>query len=173
MKYYGFSPSFLQSHGPLSWQHMSWALGHGLIGWKDLVQYANTGPKPSGALTEAAESLRNLDKESAHRANELADILAGTEAAITDDEKRHRWMLLTLDWVLTNRESFKDPLGEVEEIYADFDYPQEIAPLVRYMPPTDGWRPGEHSAEVNLARLFRLWADFVERKRCEYGWQTQ
>jgi hypothetical protein len=82
-------------------------------------------------------------------------------------------MLLTLDWVLTNRESFKDPLGEVEEIYADFDYPQEIAPLVRYMPPTDGWRPGEHSAEVNLARLFRLWADFVERKRCEYGWQTQ
>ncbi len=36
-----------------------------------------------------------------------------------------------------NRETVEDPFAVVEELYADFDYPEEIAGFVRYMPPED------------------------------------
>jgi hypothetical protein len=170
MKYYGFTTDFLKSHGPLSWRHMSWALDQGLVGWKDLVEFAKEGTPVTESFPEATESLRTLDKSSAHRTRELVEFLSGAEPQIAQEEIKRKWWALILDWILTNRGSFDDPLAEVEEIYADFDYPEELAPLVRYMPPTDGWRPDEHSSEANIDRLYRHWRDLVARKRKEYGW---
>ncbi|WP_201714654.1 DUF2247 family protein [Rossellomorea arthrocnemi] len=50
----------------------------------------------------------------------------------------------------------KSPLkkGQIEQIYADFEYPESISKLVRYMP-MDG--PDYGSLELTEKRLYKYW----------------
>lgn len=47
---------------------------------------------------------------------------------------RERWLYLVLAWIFENRYNIDDPLGEVESVYSDLEYPDEISTFVRYMP---------------------------------------
>ena len=60
------------------------------------------------------------------------------------------WIFLLLSFLFEHQENYEDPLEIVEELYADFDYPEEISPLVRYMPPPEG-------VEGSEDRLFENW----------------
>lgn len=55
----------------------------------------------------------------------------------SEPEARRTWMRVMLLWLYEHRESVSDPLEIVEEIYADFGYPEEIRHLVRYEPTAD------------------------------------
>lgn len=92
----------------------------------------------------------------------LIDTLADSTQDSVEDI-RLAWMRVILAWVYYNSDDFEDPLGVVESIYADFDYPKEIYNLVRYNPPLDGYRPQDHSREENTARLMDLWRRYVEQ----------
>jgi hypothetical protein len=88
----------------------------------------------------------------------VEDLRLGSEPV----ESRARfWLLAVLAWVLEHRVEFEDPLGVVELLYADFDYPQEMQGLVRFMPR----QPGQ---QADAAALERRWEDFVERASREY-----
>jgi hypothetical protein len=62
-----------------------------------------------------------------------------------------------LAWLLEHKQAYEDPLQRVEEVYADFGYPETIRHLVRYMP------AGEASTvlETGEARLYREWEAYV------------
>ncbi|GGY20439.1 DUF2247 family protein [Paludibacterium paludis] len=60
-------------------------------------------------------------------------------------------------------------IGEVETIYAEFDYPSEIENFVRYMPVTDGYEPSLHSKAENEKRLFENWKKYLDAVRYEVG----
>jgi hypothetical protein len=53
----------------------------------------------------------------------------------------------------------------VEAIYADIDYPNKIASLVRYMPTVE---PDLGSSEKNTARIYDYWESYLDMaaKRC-------
>lgn len=60
-------------------------------------------------------------------------------------EERHKshfavdnFIFLGFLWVFKNMDLYPDPFGIVEELNAEFDYPESVAPFVRYMPPEDG-----------------------------------
>jgi hypothetical protein len=72
------------------------------------------------------------------------------------------WLFLALAWLYHRREVLDDPLGAVEIAYADFDYPERIAHLVRYMPSDE---PDLGSQELNEQRLYKRWSDFIEAER--------
>jgi hypothetical protein len=69
-------------------------------------------------------------------------------------ESARRWLYLQLKAAYERRHDLSDPLGVVEEIYADFDYPPTIEHFVRYMPLQPGDEPGE-------AALVERWASFL------------
>lgn len=71
-------------------------------------------------------------------------------------------MYIAIKWLFENKDNTADPLGAVELIYEDFDFPSEIEGFVRYMPPQDGYRPEDHSAQQNAERLFCKWHGFLE-----------
>ncbi|HJQ35809.1 MAG TPA: DUF2247 family protein [Thermoanaerobaculia bacterium] len=54
-----------------------------------------------------------------------------------------KWLFLLLAWLYEHRDSIDEPLAVVEQLYADFDYPEAMAGFVRYMPPQDPARVGE------------------------------
>ena len=77
----------------------------------------------------------------------------------TEAELRDKWLYLVLAWLYEQRGAVPDPLQTVEEVYADFGYPEEIAGLIRYMP-MDG--PDLGSREANERRLFERWRQYLD-----------
>lgn len=91
--------------------------------------------------------------------NELANL----DAIEEDEVIKDKWLYLILDYIYNNRDKYPDSLGLAEQIYADFDYPEQISTFVRYMPSNE---PDLGSLELNEARLYRNWEDYLEE---QYG----
>jgi hypothetical protein len=110
-------------------------------------------------LSPAEERIALLLSDEFDRVDKLVDDLHDGSEPL---EKHARfWLLLVLAWVLEHRDEFDDPLGVVELVYADFDYPEEIEGLVRFM-------PLQPSQEGGVAALMRRWGAFVDRVTDEY-----
>jgi hypothetical protein len=67
-------------------------------------------------------------------ANDLLHSLANKDLSPATDTTKP-WIFLLLSFLFEHQENYDDPLEIVEELYADFNYPEEISSLVRYMPP--------------------------------------
>lgn len=50
------------------------------------------------------------------------------------EEIKEKWLYLILKWLYKNRSKYKDPLAIVEELYEEFEYPEDMKTFVRYMP---------------------------------------
>lgn len=74
------------------------------------------------------------------------------------------WLYLVLAWLYSQRAEFSDPLGEIETIYADFGYPDEIDGLVRYLPAPPGQPSGPGAVEDRWrVYLTQRAAEFADR----------
>jgi hypothetical protein len=109
--------------------------------------------KPVGALLDLAGA------RAGEATMQLVDQLAESEPQRSESEIRDKWLYLVLAWIYERRDEYPDPLQRVEEVYADFGYPEEVAKFVRYMP-MDG--PDLGSREANERRLFERWRSYVE-----------
>jgi hypothetical protein len=67
------------------------------------------------------------------------------------------WIYLCLAWLFENRSSLSDPLGIVEVLYADFDYPEQMEEFIRYMPLREG-------QEAGVAAIYDRWEAYVARQ---------
>lgn len=90
---------------------------------------------------------------------ELVERLAEGEPGHSDDEIRSKWLYLVLAWLYEHRHEDSDPLQRIEEVYADFGYPEQLAGFVRYMPMAG---PDLGSREANERRLFERWKQYVD-----------
>jgi hypothetical protein len=71
-----------------------------------------------------------------------------------------KWTYLELKAAYELRTRLQDPLGVVEEIYADFDYPARVASFVRYMPVPPGAATGEDA-------LYDRWVAYLREEQAE------
>jgi hypothetical protein len=102
-------------------------------------------------------ALAGVLKEDEGEVVELVSNLASRSPMCSEAEARRSWMRILLAWAFEKRSSFSDPLGIVEQIYADFGYPDEIRHLVRYNP-LDADVSSEHGEDA----LVRKWAEYVK-----------
>jgi len=100
-------------------------------------------------------ALAGVLKEDEGEVVELVSVLVSRIPGNSEQDARLTWMRVLLAWVYEKRSSFSDPLGIVEQIYADFGYPDEIRHLVRYNPPEDS------SSEGGEESLLRRWGEYV------------
>nr|WP_280527073.1 DUF2247 family protein [Listeria grandensis] len=88
--------------------------------------------------------------------------LASSEC-VHEDELKEKLLFIIMQWLFDTRQEFEDPLGMVEEIYADFDYPEKIATIVRYMPGSEGETGfGKDNLELR-------WIEYLAEACVEYG----
>lgn len=92
----------------------------------------------------------------------LVQTLAAAEEPAHDTSTRETWLYLVMAWVYEHRSEMGDPLGVVERIYTDFDYPESISGLVRYMPSDI---PDLGSLKANEDRLMTCWESFLADER--------
>jgi len=86
-----------------------------------------------------------------------------------DSTIREKWLYILLSWLWLNRESFEDPLDEVESIYTDFAYPAEMDSFIKYMPPTDKYDPSLYSYAENINRLMKNWESYLQKSAEKYN----
>jgi hypothetical protein len=141
----------------MSWRDVRYGLANELLDPQAPVELAvdqvGGRAEPSAALLELAGASKN------ETTVELVEQLANEEPPRSEDEIRDKWLYLVLAWLYEHRGDFPDPLQRVEEVYADFGYPEQIAKFVRYMP-MEG--PDLGSREANERRLFEQWRQYIE-----------
>lgn len=148
MKEHAIPLSFIETRHRLKWSEADLGLREGWLTKADAKAFAC---KTLGTDFDRISDIQAL-------IDRFADC---TQESV--QEVRLTWMRLILAWVYHNCDKFEDPLGVVETIYADFDYPKEIYSLVRYNPPLDCYRPQDHSREENIAHLMDLWRRYIEQ----------
>ncbi len=83
---------------------------------------------------------------------DIQDLLATLEPH-SEEFQKNKWLKILIAWFYEHRSEFEDPLQTIEELYADFDYPESIEHLVRYMP-SDG----------PIKNLFDEWKFYVKNE---------
>ena len=148
---------FVAAHARLTWREVQYGIETQLL-------------DPSTPVELAVRQLGHED-ESSPELLELASLgpndpfgdelkaLAATEPVLDAEHAREKLLYLSLAWVYDNRASFDDPLQLVEMIYADFEYPADVATFVRYMPSDT---PDLGSREANEQRLVDRWKAYLD-----------
>lgn len=131
------SAAFAQARVRLSWREVEFGLQEGWLTGDAVINIAidhvTAGDESADVLALAA-LLPNEHYD-------VPVILCRLSARDANFSKG-KWLYLLLAWIYENRDTINDPLAVVEEVYADFDYPEEIEGFVRYMPPRDASRVG-------------------------------
>ena len=148
--------SFVSRRVALSWQDVRFGLQEQLL-------------DPGAAIELAVDQLANLDTAPVSltklagmaRSDGLAEVvgeLAAKEPVVPDNVIQEKWLYILLSWVYEHKNDVEDPLHLVEQIYADFGYPPQVAAFVRYMP-MEG--PDLGSREGNERRLIDRWKEYL------------
>jgi len=151
---------FVQSRlGRPSWQDVLFGLQNELLDPAATQALAIAELDHADANDELIE-LASLEpgEPVAHHVERLAE----REAPQPQSSIAERWLYLTLAWLFDHRDSLPDPLGSVETVYAEFDYPEGIAGFVRYMP-SDG--PDLGDRKLNEERMLGTWQAYLSDAR--------
>ncbi|OIR03695.1 hypothetical protein GALL_141120 [mine drainage metagenome] len=158
---------FVKQLVDLNWREIKFGLDHQLIDSAAAIDRATESLCRNEPAAKAEVELAGLSHD--EPVSELVDQLAQKEPEVGEEALREKWVYVVLAWLFENRSSFGSPLELVEEIYADFGYPREVAPFVRYMPMAG---PDLGNREKNEARLYDYWRDYLDRARVHLGRAT-
>jgi len=160
--------SFVRKHLNLSWKDALWGYEHQMIGWPSIVDLA-MDRLCAGSNDTLEIELSGLNKMEVQQIGELLRKLADTKCDGNKEISQRKWLYLILAWLFENKTNVPDPLGQIETIYADFDYPVEVESFVRYMPVTDGYNPSLHSKDENEIRLYENWQKYLTAAKLEFA----
>jgi hypothetical protein len=152
--------SFIIGRGLPTAGELAYGYAAGYLSRSSVVSIALAKLEAGVVLTAAEDQLALLLSDELDRVDDLAEDLAFVSEP---SELRARfWLFMVLSWVFEHRCDFDDPLGVVEQVYADFEYPEEIEGFVRFMPA----QPGQ---VASVAAIEDRWVDYLSRTGREYA----
>lgn len=155
---------FVSKRVKLTWKDVLYAIERKLLSPESAIEHATIEISRNEEYHQALLDLASLYKgESVHP---LLDDLASLEAGQDETMINEKWLYLILDWLFDNKDKYSDPLSMIEQIYADFDYPELMASFVRYMPCDE---PDLGTLELNEARLYKKWKDYLDIQKKRFG----
>lgn len=163
MNIYPIPFEFIASKLTLNWCDIKWGYDKGIITPDAPIQKAERTVL-AGSYNDTELELSFLFSDDAPSVTTLLSYLCSVSGHNDDSASKKKWLFITLSWLWVNRTEFADPLMEVEAVYADFDYPQEMDGFIKYMPPADGYDPSIHTKEENYKKLMSNWELFLERE---------
>lgn len=156
--------SFIQNRARLSWREVLFGLEEKLLDPSAPACIAAAQIADSDASDPVLIELAGLSEIDDIRTR--VEILASAEPEEHVEDIRQKWLYLVLAWLFEHRDTLADPLRCVEEVYADFDYPERVACFVRYMPSDE---PDLGDPALNEQRLFGRWRQYLEEESSRYA----
>jgi hypothetical protein len=158
-KFIFIKASFLNEHAiRLTWAQLLWGLDKAFISAKEISIYALQIVEKSDVNDPDVILLAGLTKDELFKVRELLEKISIAEGYQDTNETEKKWLYIILLWLYENRDKLDDPLGKVEIVYADFNYPISMSSFVRYMPS----EVEIQSSEMGESFLFQQWKQFLE-----------
>jgi len=154
---------FIQARTYLTWRDVLFGVANELFSPEAAAELAAQQLRKEADTNSALVALVILDEHESRVP--LIQRLAAAEPEEDSAEAQQKWLYLILAWIFAHKDSYSDPLGAVEAVYADFGYPKCISSLVRYMPMLD---VDLGSKQANEQRLYDKWKAFVDEVSVEY-----
>ncbi|MFW1781536.1 DUF2247 family protein [Acinetobacter seifertii] len=166
MNLYPIPADFINQKVNLSWCDIKWGYENNLITSELPIKKAE-----NIVLTEIyTKAELELSFLIPNQSNDIFPYLNELCSETNEDSTiREKWLYILLSWLWLNRESFEDPLDEVESIYTDFAYPAEMNSFIKYMPPTDRYDPSLYSYAENINRLMKNWESYLQKSAEKYN----
>lgn len=152
----------------MTWQEIKFGIDHGIVTPYVAVENAvktlvrETG-EPDGDLCELASMKKG---EYVH---DCLEALVSMGSCMDTNYMKKRWLVISLLWILANQDKFKDATVKIDQVYADFDYPECMKNFVSYMPSEE---PSLNSVEANVERMFSSLELFLQDMSKFYGLET-
>ena len=152
---------FLLSSGiAIGWPDIFWGYEHGLLGWNAPVKFAQAKVTASRHPDPLEIELAAVTKDDDWKVRKLLQQMINLDF-IPSGPSKSVWLYLTLLWTYEHRNELDHPFSKAEEIYADFDYPEEIISFAGYYAPDNSWNPQEHTDEENTSKVYADWAKYL------------
>ncbi|WP_282142492.1 DUF2247 family protein [Cytobacillus oceanisediminis] len=89
------------------------------------------------------------------------------DSDVWEIEKR-KWRFGILAYLnIKHQDDYEELLNKIAEVYADFNYPEDMDSFINYLTPQDNTNPSLYSKEENITRLINLFYDFLNKEhRC-------
>lgn len=142
--------TFIRPRAHLTWREVEFGLQNGWLTDEAAIDLSIDRVTAGDDSPEVVELASVLLHEK-YQVPQIVRRLAERDPECSKD----KWLFLLLAWLYEHRDTVEEPLSVVEELYADFDYPEEMASFVRYMPPQDPSRVGE-------SYLLDAWRRYLE-----------
>ena len=149
--------TFIRSRSHLTWREVEFGLQHGWLSDDTAIDLGIDRVTAGDDSPDVVELASVLPREK-YKVSQIVRRLAERDPECSRD----KWLFLLLAWLYEHRETVEDPLAVVEQLYADFGYPEEIAGFVRYMPAQDPSRVGE-------PYLFDAWQRYLDTVARNYA----
>lgn len=133
----------------------------GYIDEQAVVQLATIEVDRGRCDVPAVEELGLLLSDELDRVPDLITQIDTAGPTASSDPSRV-WLFLHLALAYEQKTSSVDPLSEIEAIYADFDYPEEIEGFVPYLPAPEGQASSRDALEDR-------WRSYLERSALRYA----
>jgi hypothetical protein len=153
---------FLLARTGFNWSEAQYGLARGWLDARAMIDLALTALEEKTDSSPLEARLAGLRENETWDVPRLVEGLAKSEPKHSIEESKKKWLCLILAWVYENRDDFDDPIAIVDEIYDDFDYPQEIKGFVSYMPLPELSSIPPYKAETPRERMLRLWKEYVD-----------
>ncbi|WNN74777.1 DUF2247 family protein [Lysinibacillus capsici] len=163
--------NFKQNKIRYDWRTLYLGLKLDIIKYSDIVNYAveflTKHPDISNQnIVQLAWGGDEIDYESL-----LVNILKEShinnlnlDADVWQFEKR-KWRFVILAYLkMKHQNDFEGLLNKVAEVYADFNYPEDMDSFINYLESKDGFNPSQYSKEENVTRLINLFNDFMNKE---------
>lgn len=153
--------AFVRDRLALTWPDVAWGFRSGWLDAAAVVDYAVDLLLKDEKTSPVVVALAGLTRSELWEVPALLERIVGDAGTEDSAASRPRWLFLVLAWVYEHRADWDDPLGVVEDLFVDFDYPEEIRGFVRSTPVEDGYEPAAHSRAENVARLMSTWEHYL------------
>lgn len=82
-----------------------------------------------------------------------------------DEKSKIKWQYCIIKSLRGSVLEYDVLSSKLDELYADFDYPEDMEGFISYMPINDGYNPIEHSKEDNVKRIMNKIDLFLDKKQ--------
>lgn len=152
----------------LSWHSIYLGIEKDILSPESAISYAEKIIELNPEI-DAPEIIALLISENAEKdviLSLIKAIISNTPKLKNSEESDIRLLrYILLSELKENAQDSQSLLAEIENIYADFDYPTDMESFIAYMPPSDSYNTSEHSEEENIQHLIENFDSFMTNEK--------
>lgn len=140
-------------HQNWTWQEIQWGKHKGILHAGDAIAYAVERLEEGRTDFEVMLAL-SIEQPDSWAVDGLVARLCCMENKESTEDIERVWRKTLLKWLCLNKKETKELQQDIEMLYADFDYPEDMTPLIGYMP-GNGVSSGKWSIDEALRDYLR------------------